>query len=182
VLLNKWPELKVPILILTVTVGVCEGLGWLLLYRRKVQAVIAVNILSVLVGGVVLLDWFLPRCDRRINVQAFAKDIRASVLPNESVFLYRMDRDPLVYHLGTPVFRAESLSDLKPRLDAIRPVYVLGYEKFVSPLRRFGTTEVLARLPKGQRELEPLEGDLVLIKIQPGRPWEDSFPRSANAN
>lgn len=182
VLFRKWPDLKTPIFIFTMTVGVCEGLGWLFLYQRRVRAVIAVNILSVLVGGVVLVDWFLPRCDRRVNVQAFAKDIRESVLPNESVFLYRMDRDPLVYHLGAPVFRAEGISDLKPQLNSSGPIYVLGYEKFVTPLRYFGQTQLLARLPKGRRDLEPMEGDLVLLKILPRETRRDAIPQTVNAN
>jgi 4-amino-4-deoxy-L-arabinose transferase-like glycosyltransferase len=182
VLIGKWPELKAPIVLFTMTVGVCEALGWLLLYRRKVLAVVAVNILSVIVGGMVLVDWLLPRCDRRVNVQAFAQDIRQTVLPKESVFLYRMDRDPLVYHLGTPVFRAECISDLKPKLNSRGPVYVLGYEKFVMPLRYFGKTQFLARLPKGQRDLEPMEGDLVLVKITPRHKRHAPIPQTANAN
>jgi 4-amino-4-deoxy-L-arabinose transferase-like glycosyltransferase len=181
-LVRKWPELTTPIILLTLTVGLCEGLGWILLYRRKVLAVLAVNILSVLAGGVVLVDWFLPQCDRRVNVQAWAQDIRESLLPAEPVVLYRMDRDPLVYHLGTPVFRAECLRDFKPRLNSQGPTYVLGYEKFVAPLRHFGTTQLLARLPKGERDLEPLEGDLVLVKILPRAETSDETPRTANAN
>lgn len=182
ILFRKWPDLKVPIFVFTMTVGICEGLGWLFLYQRRVRAVIAVNIFSVLVGGVVLADWLLPRCDRRVNVEAFAKDIRQSVLPNESVFLYRMDRDPLVYHLGTPVFRAECISDLKPHLNSAGPVYVLGYEKFVTPLKYFGKTQLLARLPKGRRDLEPMEGDLVLMKILPRLSTHDDIPQTMNAN
>ncbi len=181
-LLNKWPELKIPILILAITVGVCEGLGWLLLYHRRVFAVVAVNVLSVLIGGVVLVDWLLPRCDRRVNVLAFAKDIRQSVLPNESVVLYRMDRDPLVYHLGTPVFRAECLDDLKPKFNESGPIYVLGYEKFIEHLYPYGETRALARLPKGRKDAEPLEGDLVLVKILPRGDRADSIPQTANAN
>jgi 4-amino-4-deoxy-L-arabinose transferase-like glycosyltransferase len=179
---RKWPDLKAPIFLLAVTIGVCEGLGWLLLYRRKVLAVVAVNVLSVLIGGVVLVDWFLPRCDRRVNVQAFAEDIRQSLLPTESVVLYRMDRDPLVYHLGTPVFRAECLGDLKPKLDSPGPTYVLGYEKFVTPLEHFGETQLLARLPKGLKDLEPVEGDLVLIKIVPDQQAGNPISQAANAN
>jgi 4-amino-4-deoxy-L-arabinose transferase-like glycosyltransferase len=173
----KWPELWGPALVLAVTLGLCEVAGWMLLYRRRLGAVMAVNLINVMIVGVVVLDWVLPHCDRRVEVQAFAKEIRQEVLPHEPVCVFRMDRDPLVYHLGSPVFRAESIGDLKPRLESDQPLYVIGYERFIKELGPIVESDPLARLPKGRKELEPVEGDLVLVRVRKER----SLP-SANAN
>jgi len=126
-----------------------------------------VNIVSLVIAGVVITERILPHCDRRVNVQAFAEDIRDNVLPGERVCVYRMDRDPLVYHLGSPVFRVESREHLKRKLQRPAPLYVVGYERFIKELNDFARAHALARLPQGKRDREPVEGDLVLVKLLP---------------
>jgi hypothetical protein len=90
-----------------------------------------------------------------------------------------MDRDPLVFHLGESVFRAECFRDLKSKLGDPEPIYVVGYEHFVNELNHVAETVSIARLPKGPRDLEPVEGDLVLVKVVSR---QVASPRQANAN
>jgi hypothetical protein len=117
-----------------------------------------------------------------VNLEAFAKDIRANVLPTQPVCVFRMNRDPLVYHLGDPVFRVESIEDLAPQLQQRTSLYVVGYERFIEELGSIAETHQLARLPKGSPDRQPLEGDLVLVKLTPREAGDLSFARSVNAN
>ncbi len=173
---RKWPELAVPAAVLAATIGLCGAAGWLLLSRRRVFAVMVFNIVNLVVVGVVVIDGIVPHCDRRVHVKAFAEDIRRNVLPEEPVCVFRMDRDPLVYHLGSPVFRVERIQDLRSRINAGRPLYVLGYERTLRNLGQFAETSPVARLPKGKKGREPVEGNVVLVKLESRR------LSSANAN
>ncbi|MCA9068973.1 MAG: glycosyltransferase family 39 protein [Planctomycetaceae bacterium] len=182
VLKKKWPELSGPALILALTLSCCEGSGWILLYYRRVRAVLSVNILSLIVAGIVIAGWFLPNADRRVNVQIFAEEIRSEKLPTQPVCVFCMDRDPLVYHLGSPVYRVESVSDLSSKLQMDSPRFVIGYEWMVNDLKSIADVHPLARLPQGKDGIEPVEGDLLLVKLTPHRQTAAKPVHSVNAN
>lgn len=182
VLQKQWPQLAVPALALAMTLSCCESLGWVLLYFQRVRAVISVNILSLVIVVVVIAGWFVPHSDRRANVQTFAEQIRSESLPTQPVCIYCLDRDPLVYHLGAPVYRVESVRDLNTKLQTDSPRYLIGYEWMVKDLKPLAEVHPIARLPRGEDGAEPVEGDLLLVKLTPHRPTPAKPVHSANAN
>ncbi len=179
---KQWPALTGPAVILAVLLTFAEGAGWILLNSRRVFPAMALNVLTIVVGGVVVAGWILPHCDRRMRVQEFAAEIREEVVPNRPVCVYRMELDPIVYHLGSPVFRRETPASIRQTLEEEGRLYVLGYAHFVRELQTLGEARSLARLPKGQHDQEPLEGDLVLVKLTPHRLAAKTAPGTPNAN
>lgn len=182
ILQNKWPALFVPALVLAFTLSCCGALGWVLLSLQRVRGTLIVNVLSLVIVGVVLAEWIIPHADRRVQVQAFAETIRSEQLPTQPVCVYCMDRDPLVYHLGAPVYRVESVTDLSSILQTESPRYLIGYEWMVNELKPIADVHPLARLPQGKGGMEPVEGDLLLVKLTPHRPTAERPMHSANAN
>ncbi len=181
-IVKHWPELWGPALTLAVLLTFAEGAGWILLNNRRVFPAMAVNVLTIVIGGVVVMGWILPHCDRRMGVQEFAMEIREDLIPNQPVCVYHMDLDPIVYHLGSPVFRRETQAAIRQSLEDEGKLYVLGYEHFVRDLWSLGEARSLARLPKGPDDLEPVEGDLVLVKLTPHRLAAKTSTGTPNAN
>jgi hypothetical protein len=181
---RKSPDLLLPALMLGFTLSIYQCLAWLFLYRRQIQYVMAVNITCLMVSGVLVIDWVLPHFDHRVDIEAFAKDIRQHVLPTQPVCVFRMNRNPLVYHLGSPVFRAECLADLSVQLHKQSPLYVVGYEQILDELKPIVETHALARLPRKSQneETDPEAGNLVLVKIFPREAGVSAGLTSPNAN
>ena len=181
-IVKHWPELLGPALTLAVLLTFAEGAGWILLNRRRVFPAMALNVLTVILGGVVITGWILPDCDRRAGVRQFALEIRGELLPRQPVCVYRLDLDPIVYHLGAPVFRRETRAGVRRTLEEQGFLYILGYEHLMRDLHTFGDSQSLARLPKGRNDLEPIEGDLVLVKLTPHRLAAETSTGTPNAN
>ncbi len=165
ILLKIWPAIQTPTWVLGFLLAVGESLGWIFLYRRQILGVMTTNILCLVLAGIVVTGWYMPASDRRVGVQNFAAGIRENLLPNQPVCVFGMDRDPMVYHLGAPVFRRESVEELQSELNKQSPLYVVGYERFINELSTIGDTNALARLPKGKKGFEPVEGNMLLVKL-----------------
>ncbi len=175
-------ELFVPAMMLGTTFGLCQIAGWWFLHHRQIIGVVAANILLLMVGSLVVFNAVLPQFDHRVEVEAFAKDIRRHVLPSQPVCVFCMKRDPLVYHLGSPVFRVECLKDLQPKLQMQSPLYVVGYRQILNELEPLAETQALARLPKDCSDGEALEDDVLLVKLTPRVKTVSPPVQSANAN
>lgn len=162
------PNLVGPVLWISGTL--CLGvivIVWLLYFRRTIAAVYVVMLVFV-ACYVTTNSWILRTGDHRVPFGAFAAQIRqADVAGDAEILAYRVGYHSLLYYMEHPLMRSESFADIRRRLAAGKPIYVLTVEPRLEELETIGhyrrlktldlsrIQEVLTRWPIHLIELHP---------------------------
>jgi 4-amino-4-deoxy-L-arabinose transferase-like glycosyltransferase len=133
--------------------------------------------LALLPAGWLLFDLKFTVQEEAARAQApFARQTRELAPPPEAVLLFRVESHLLAYHLGRPVHTLVEWADLRARIDAPGPHFVVMRAEFLDEVRQSLAVpfEVLARSDDatGPRAHRPL----ILLRF-PAESWPTNPPR-----
>jgi 4-amino-4-deoxy-L-arabinose transferase-like glycosyltransferase len=167
-LANAWNYLIGPVVAIVVMAagGVATAL-WLLVAHRPQWAGLAM-ISALLCCSIGVNGWIMPGRDHRMLAAQFARKLRAELPKQSEVVAYGMgERNPVVFYLGSPVSRCESIPDVEAELAKSSPMLVLAYESDVLALAQVAdTTHLVQAMLVEPGELVPKHPPLVLLELE----------------
>ncbi|MCA9070836.1 MAG: glycosyltransferase family 39 protein, partial [Planctomycetaceae bacterium] len=133
---HRWPHLTSA----DISLGLCLGIGgvlWCLFLRKQLwkSAATTAGVGFVVCYAIVTATIF-PNRDRRLPTVAFAEEIREVVSASESVCVFGLKEDPVVYYLPGPKYRLESSEELIQQIEREGSLMVLTDETHANELVR----------------------------------------------
>lgn len=165
---QKWPHLAVPATAVAIVaaIGACACL-WLCTWSQpQIAGVVAVCTFLACLAGV--YDWIIPGRDHRQPAAQFALETRETIPSGESVYAYGMgEGNPVVYYLGSPTSRFESLDEVSAELDRSGRSLVLAYQTDAMTLAETVQSRVLREMQVEPTDaLKPKHPPLVLLELR----------------
>jgi hypothetical protein len=110
----------------------------------------------------------MPGRDHRMPAAQFARKLRAELPEQREVFAYGMgERNPVVFYLGSPVSRCESIAAVEEELAKPGPMLVLAYESDVLALAQVAEKiHLVQAMLVEPGELAPKHPPLVLLELE----------------
>ncbi|MBA3314114.1 MAG: hypothetical protein M3552_19155 [Planctomycetota bacterium] len=127
----------------TAGVGVAVA-GWLLYFRLHRIASVTLLAAWMLAYGFAAMQ-LIPAQDHRLGAYRFAEDARKRYGGNVEIGIYGMDQDAAVWHLGEPLFRAETPSQIAARLKSTSRLRLITLAEHQSLLSELGDLQIVER-------------------------------------
>lgn len=161
---HRWPHLSTAAL----SVGLCLGLGGSLwcfcLTKRFWKSAATTAGLGFVVCYALVTASIFPNRDRRLPTVAFAEKIREVVPTSQSVCVFGLKEDPVVYYLPGPAYRLESSTELQKQIQEQGSLMILTDEAHV---REFITQDLTVQRQFTPNPSQERNEGLVLVRVTP---------------
>ncbi len=118
---------------------------WLLVANRPLTAGCGA-ILTFVLCYMAVVGWLLPGRDYRMTAARFGQSIRSNGLSGRDICVYRQGKAPIVFYLGDPVYRIESVDELRARLNRDNELLIVTDTGNAADLSTVGTLRILKKM------------------------------------
>lgn len=119
--------------------------GWLLFLRYNKSAAL-ITATGWVVAYAAATHWLVPSQDHRIAAYRFGQTIRRQFGGESEIGIHGIDQDAILWYLGEPAFRTESLPQLEARLKTATRVRLITVEGHEPALATLGDVRVLRHI------------------------------------
>lgn len=145
----RWPTAQFDIQLAAICLAVTLSMMWWWIHRRQ-WAATGLTSLAGMVCCYLLLTVSTNRAvDRRLPTAEFAQQLRQNVLGDQSICMFGVGgvlpgMNPVVYYLQDPVCRANTIEELRQRLQESPELFLIIEDRQISSLKALGDVERIA--------------------------------------
>jgi len=162
VIVDRWPRLWVVAVVLAFAVGGGGPVAILLLVKRRLVLALATTGAIFVVCQGAIAGWLSPGRDSRLPIARFGREARTQVGDRAEVCVFGLGEQPVVYYLGQPLHRVESLDVMRDEIGSGQRDYVVTDQGNLPRLAGLWDSTVLLTTRR-YPDCPPLKGEPLML-------------------